>query len=132
MVIRRGEVWWAELPEPAASESGYRRTVLVVSSDEFNRSRIRTVVVAMLTPNLRLAAAPGNVLAAGETGLPRGSVVNVSQVVMIDKSFLAERAGLIGGRAMLAVENDAGVMKQAQWPHGTLKRVRAERGSTIR
>ena len=105
-MIRRGEVWWAGLPEPAASEPGYRRPVLVVSSDEFNGSRIRTVVAAVLTANLRLAAAPGNVLvAAEETGLPRDSVVNVSQVVTVDKSFLAEKAGLVGGRAMLAVED---------------------------
>jgi mRNA interferase MazF len=106
VVIWRGEVWWAALPDPAASEPGYRRPVLVVSSDEFNRSRIRTVVAAILTTNLRLAAAPGNVLvAAGETGLPRDSVVNVSQVVTVDKSFLTDRAGLVGGRAMLAVED---------------------------
>lgn len=106
-MIRRGEVWWAGLPEPTASEPGYRRRpVLVVSSDEFNRSRIRTVVAAVLTTNLRLAAAPGNVLvAAEETGLPRDSVVNVSQVVTVDKSFLDERAGLVDGRAMLAVED---------------------------
>ncbi len=105
-MIRRGEVWWAGLPEPAASEPGYRRPVLVVSSDEFNRSRIRTVVAAVLTTNFRLAAAPGNVLvAAGETGLPRDSVVNVSQVVTVDKSFLAEKASLVGGRTMLDVED---------------------------
>ncbi len=105
-MIRRGEVWWAGLPEPAASEPGYRRPVLVVSSDEFNRSRIPTVVAAVLTTNLRLAAAPGNVLvAAEETGLPKDSVVNVSQVVTVDKSFLDERAGLVDGRAMLAVED---------------------------
>jgi mRNA interferase MazF len=106
VVIQRGEVWWAALPEPAASEPGYRRPVLVVSSDEFNRSRIRTVIAAVLTTNLGLAAAPGNVLVtAGEAGLPRDSVVNVSQVVTVDKSFLAERAGRLGGRAMLAVED---------------------------
>jgi mRNA interferase MazF len=106
VVIRRGEVWWAGLPEPAASEPSYRRPVLVVSSDEFNHSRIRTVVAAVLTTNLRLAAAPGNVLVgAEETGLPRDSVVNVSQVVTVDKSFLAERTGLVGRRAMLAVED---------------------------
>lgn len=105
-MIQRGEVWWAALPQPVASEPGYRRPVLVVSSDEFNSSRIRTVVAAVLTTNLRLAAAPGNVfVAAEETGLPRDSVVNVSQVVTLDKSFLAERAGLIGGRTMLAVED---------------------------
>jgi mRNA interferase MazF len=104
--IRRGEVWWARLPEPAASEPGYRRPVLVVSSDEFNRSRIRTVLAAALTTNLRLAEAPGNVLvAAGDAGLPRDSVVNVSQIVTVDKSFLGERAGRIGARSLLAVEN---------------------------
>lgn len=94
------------LLEPAASEPGYRRPVLIVSSDDFNRSRIKTVLAAVLTTNLRLAEAPGNVLvAAEETGLPRDSVVNVSQVVTLDKSFLAEKAGLLGGRAMLTVED---------------------------
>ena len=105
-MIRRGEVWWTELSEPTASEPGYRRPVLIVQADEFNRSRIRTVIVAVLTTNLHLAAAPGNVLvAAEETGLSRDWVVNVSQVVTVDKSFLAERVGLVGGRAMLAVED---------------------------
>ena len=104
--IRRGEVWWAELPEPAASEPGYRRPVLVVQSDDFNRSRIRTVIAAVLTANLGLARAPGNVpVAAEEAGLPRDSVVNVSQVVTLDKTFLAERAGSLGTRSMLAVDD---------------------------
>ena len=104
-MIRRGEVWWTELSEPIASEPGYRRPVLIVQADEFNRSRIRTVIVAVLTTNLHLAAAPGNVLVAEETGLSRDWVVNVSQVVTVDKSFLAEWVGLVGGRAMLAVED---------------------------
>ena len=104
--VARGEVWWAELPEPAASEPGYRRPVLVVQSDDFNRSRIRTVVAAVFTTNLGLARAPGNVLVpAEETGLPSDSVVNVSQVITLDRSFLAERAGRLGSRAMLAVED---------------------------
>lgn len=104
--VRRGEVWWAELPEPAASEPGYRRPVLVVQSDDFNRSRIRTVIATVLTTNLGLARAPGNVLvAAEESGLPRDSVVNVSQVVTLDRAYLAERAGSLGTRAMLAVED---------------------------
>lgn len=104
--IHRGEIWWAGLEEPAASEPGYRRPVLIVSSDEFNRSRIKTVLAAILTTNLRLAGAPGNVLVeAGDTGLLRDSVVNVSQVVTLDKSFLSERVGLVDGRAMLAVED---------------------------
>lgn len=102
----RGEVWWVELPEPVASEPGYRRPVLIVQSDDFNRSRIRTVVAAALTTNLRLAAAPGNVLvAAGDTGLPEDSVVNVSQIVTVDKTLLSQRVGRIGGHAMSAVED---------------------------
>lgn len=104
--IHRGEVWWTELRESAASEPGCRRPVLVISSDDFNRSRIKTVLAAVLTTNPRLAEAPGNVLvAAEETGLSEDSVVNVSQVVTLDKSFLAERSGLVGGRTMLIVED---------------------------
>lgn len=104
--IHRGEVWWAALREPVASEPGYRRPVLIVSSDDFNRSRIKTVLAAVLTTNLRLAEAPGNVLVAAEkTGLSRDSVVNVSQVITLDKAFLVERAGLVSGHAMLVVED---------------------------
>jgi mRNA interferase MazF len=99
--MRRGEIWWAEFPEP-----GYRRPVLIVQSDDFNRSLIRTMIAAVLTTNLRLAAAPGNVLVTSdETGLPRDSVVNVSQIITIDKAFLAERVGQVGERVMLAVED---------------------------
>lgn len=106
MVIRRGEIWWAELPEPSASEPGYRRPVVVVQSDEFNRSRIRTVVAVVLTTNLRLAAAPGNVpVTARDTGLPRDSVVNVSQIVTLDKTFLTERVGGLSDGVMLLVDD---------------------------
>lgn len=106
MVIRRGEIWWAELPEPSASEPGYRRPVVVVQSDDFNRSRIRTVVAVVLTTDLRLAAAPGNVLImAGDTRLPRDSVVNVSQIVTLDKAFLTERIGRLPGGVMLLVDD---------------------------
>ena len=106
MVVRRGEIWWAELPEPEASEPGYRRPVLVVQSDDFNRSRISTVIAATLTTNLRLSEAPGNVLATAEdTGLSRDSVVNVSQLVTLDKSFLMERAGRVEYRLMLRIED---------------------------
>ena len=105
MVIRRGEIWWAELPEPSASEPGYRRPVAIVQSDDFNRSRIRTVVAVVLTTNLRLEAAPGNVLlTARDTGLPRDSVVNVSQLVTLDKTFLTERVGRLSDGVMLLVD----------------------------
>lgn len=89
MVISQGEVWWADLGEPAGSEPGYRRPVVVVQGDSFNRSRISTVVCVPLTSNLRWAEAPGNVLLeAAVTGLPRDSVANVSQPVTLDRSAL--------------------------------------------
>ncbi len=94
MVIEQGDVWWVDLPEPEGSEPGYRRPVVVVQCDEFNRSRIRTIVCVALTSNLALADAPGNVLLISQiTGLPRDSVANVSQVVTIDRGFLTERVG---------------------------------------
>lgn len=89
MVIQRGSIWWASLPEPVGSEPGSRRPVLVVQADSYNRSRLRTVVVVALTSNLRLAEAPGNVLIpADRSGLPGDSVANVSQVLSADRSFL--------------------------------------------
>jgi len=94
VVISQGEVWWAELTEPAGSEAGYRRPVVVVQGDAFNRSAIGTVVSIPLTSTLRWADAPGNVrLSARSTGLPRDSVANVSQIVTLDKSVLTERVG---------------------------------------
>ncbi|MDD5543028.1 MAG: type II toxin-antitoxin system PemK/MazF family toxin [Acidobacteriia bacterium] len=92
--MERGTVWWAELPDPVASEPGFRRPVVIVSSDVFNRSRIRTIVAVVITSNLRLAEAPGNVqIAAADSGLPKDSVANISQVITIDKSFLTKRCG---------------------------------------
>jgi mRNA interferase MazF len=90
--MERGEVWWAHLPAPVASEPGSNRPVLVIQSTAFNRSHIRTIIVVVLTSNLRLSEAPGNVfLPAAETGLPKDSVANVSQVITIDRSFLSEK-----------------------------------------
>ena len=94
MVIAQGDVWWADLGEPIASDLGFRRPVIVVQGDSFNRSALRTVVAVPLTSNLRWAAAPGNVqLSARATGLPRDSVANVSQLVALDRSILIERVG---------------------------------------
>jgi len=90
--VRRGEVWWATLPEPTDSGPGYRRPVLIVQANAFNESRIQTVIVAAITSNLRLAEAPGNVLCrTRETTLPRDSVINVSQLLTVDKALLTER-----------------------------------------
>lgn len=93
-MIERGDVWWAELDEPRGSEPGFRRPLVVVQIDAFNRSRIRTVICVVLSSNLRLADAPGNVvIAKRDSGLPKDSVVNVSQIVTVDRDVLTERAG---------------------------------------
>ena len=105
---QRGEIWWADLPEPRRSEPGYRCPVLLVQANSFNRSRIQTVLVAAITGNVELAAAPGNVLLpADSAGLPRDSVVNVSQILTLDHSFLTEHAGTLSPRLQRAV--DAGL-----------------------
>ena len=108
MVIERGEVWWADLDEPAGSGPGYRRPVLVVQADAFNRSRLQTTIAVVLTSNLRLVDAPGNVLVPkAASGLPKDSVANVSQVVTLDRDFLAERTSKLPARLLAAV--DAGL-----------------------
>lgn len=95
-MISQGDVWWADLAEPRGSEPGYRRPVLIVQGDAFNRSSIATVVVAPLTSNMRWADAPGNVLLkARSTGLPRDSVANVSQIVTVDRTALTDQVGRI-------------------------------------
>ena len=94
MVISRGEVWWASLPPPTGSGPGFRRPVVVVQGEAVNRSHLATVVCVPLTSNLRWADAPGNVLLSGaNTGLPKDSVANVSQIVTLDKTLLTERVG---------------------------------------
>lgn len=99
--MKRGQVWWADLPEPTASEPGYRRPVVIIQSDEFNRSRIDTVIAVALTSNLKLADAPGNVrLSTAQSGLDKASVANVSQLITLDKSFLAELVGQLDNRAL--------------------------------
>ena len=96
MVIAQGEVWWADLGVPTGSGPGFRRPVIVVQCDALNHSRIRTVVCVPMTSNLRWGDAPGNVhLLAGVTGLPEDSIANVSQILAIDKSVLADRVGKI-------------------------------------
>lgn len=96
MVIAQGEIWWAEVEDPSGSEPGYRRPIVIVQGDAFNRSAIRTVVTVPLTSNLRWADAPGNVRLSGQsTGLPKESVANVSQAITLDRSTLTERVGKI-------------------------------------
>ena len=104
--MQRGEIWWSSLPTPDGSSPGFRRPILVIQSNEFNRSRINTVVAAVITSNLALAVAPGNVrVPARSSGLRKASVVNVSQVITVDKSFLAERVGKLNTQQLSAVED---------------------------
>lgn len=106
--MTRGEIWWADLPARRGSQPGFRRPVLIVQANSFNRSRIQTVIVAVISSNLRLADAPGNlVLPAAITGLPQDSVVNVPQFLTLDRSFITEHVGTLPAR--LQADVDAGL-----------------------
>ena len=104
--MQRGEIWWADLPDPSGAAPGYRHPVLLLQADAFTRSRIATVIAIVVTGNLRLATAPGNVLLpSSESGLPRDSVINVSQIVTLNKQTLDERVGQITARTLDQVEH---------------------------
>ena len=103
--MRRGELWWASLPEPTGSMPGFRRPLVIVQSNDVTRSQIRTVLAAVVTANLKLANAPGNVLlSAKSTGLRKDSVVNVSQLITVNKSFLTEKIGRLTDKQQQAVD----------------------------
>ena len=105
-VIFRGEVWWADLPEPIGSEPGYRRLVLIIQINRFNRSRIKTVLVVSVTTNLALAELPGNVFVPSFTvGLEEDSVVNMTQIVTVDREFLDARIGTLPEELLRRVED---------------------------
>ncbi len=97
--MQRGEIWWATLPAPKGSGPGKRRPILVVQSNAFNASRIQTVVAAVITSNLELADAPGNILLRRRhSKLSKDSVINVSQLITLDRSYLTERVSEISSR----------------------------------
>jgi len=103
--MKRGEIWWASLPEPTGSGPGFRRPVLIVQSNPFNSSRIATVVVAVISSNLRLSAAPGNVeIAKKESGLGKPSVVNVSQILTLDRKLLTEQVRRLSEKKMVEID----------------------------
>jgi len=104
--VNRGEIWWADFGRPLGSEPGYRRPVLILQADSFNRSRIQTVVVVPLSTNAGLALAPGNMLCRPrETGLKRASVANVAQLTVVDRGRLAEKVGVLSTRLLTQVED---------------------------
>lgn len=104
--MKRGEIWWVNQPTPRGSEPPFRRPVVIVQSDAFTRSRISSVIVAVVTSNLRLAEAPGSVmLPRGRSRLQRDSVINVSQILTLDKSFLTGRVGRVPPRELSVLED---------------------------
>ena len=103
--MTRGEIWWADLGVPFGSEPGFRRPVLIVQADSFNRSRIGSVLCVPFTTNRRLADAPGNVyLDAAESQLPQDSVIVVSQLTCIDRARLVEQVGTLSPQNLAEVE----------------------------
>jgi len=110
-MVKRGEVWWGELGVPMGSEPGFRRPVLILQADRYNGTAIQTIVVAAITSNLSLAAMPGNVLLRRrETGMPKDSVLNVSQLKALDKSRLTEKVCTLPPELMRAVEEGVRMM----------------------
>lgn len=104
--MRRGELWWANLPDPIGSAPGYRRPVVIIQADSFTGSRIATVIVAATTTSPRAAAAPGNVrLPARSGGLGRDSVINVTQLLTVDKPLLFERIGRLSAGKLRELDN---------------------------
>lgn len=106
--MNRGEVWWVDFGQPFGSEPGFRRPAVVIQADAFNRSAIQTVIVVPMSTNMTLSLAPGNVpCRPRDTGLKKACVANVSQVAVIDRERLVEKAGSLSTR--LLGEVDAGL-----------------------
>ncbi|HLM59614.1 MAG TPA: type II toxin-antitoxin system PemK/MazF family toxin [Pyrinomonadaceae bacterium] len=106
MVIERGQIWWADLPEPHGSSPGYEHPIVVVQSDYFNQTKLNTIIGAVITSNVDLAEMPGNVLIKkNQAELSKDSVVNVTQLVTVDKSELLEYVGMLSERKMEQIEN---------------------------
>jgi len=109
-MVKRGELWWADLGTPRGSEPGFLRPTVIISADHVNASRLSTVIVAVVTSTTRLATMPGNVLLPTDlSGLDRESVVNVTQLVTVDRLALIERVGSLPGWVL--GEIDAGLAR---------------------
>ncbi len=107
----RGELWWATLGTPRGSAPEFRRPVLVVQVDSFNRSRLQTLVTVSLTSNLQRALVPGKVrLPSGTGGLAEPSVVNVAHVVAVDRADLVARIGVLPDSYLRQVEDGLRLM----------------------
>ncbi|MCI0441663.1 type II toxin-antitoxin system PemK/MazF family toxin [bacterium] len=96
MVVLQGEIYWIDLGYSSGSSPGFKHPHVVVQNNIYNKSLIRTTVVCQITSYLKRALAPGNVrLRKGEGNLTKESVVNVTQILTVDKSDLIEKIGTL-------------------------------------
>ena len=92
--MERGEIYWVNFGVPIGSEPGYKRPAVILQSNTFNQTRIRTVICVVLTSNLDLLEAPGNILIERVvSGLPKDSVLNISQIYTVDKQSVEQKIG---------------------------------------
>lgn len=111
----RGELWWADLGRPRGSAPALRRPVVIISANQYNRSNLRTVIVAVLTTNVLLSALPGNVAVPAEiAGLRADSTVNVTQIATVDRDVLEVRIGALPD--WLEAQLDAGLARVLALP----------------
>ena len=105
--MTRGDLWWADFGIPFGSEPGYKRPVIIIQNDFFNKSCINTTIVVPLTTNMILADAPGNIVLPGnESKLKKDSVIVVSKIVVIDRQRLIERISEIDKVILNKMENN--------------------------
>jgi len=104
--MTRGEIWWASLRRPLGSEPGFRRPVLIIQSNIYNKSKINTVICAVITSNLNLADVGNNIfLNSTESHLPKDSVINISQIITIDKAYLYQPVGVVNSKILHRLDN---------------------------
>jgi mRNA interferase MazF len=104
MVINQGDVYWVELNDPFGSEPGYSHPAVVIQNNLYNQSKINTVIVCMLTSDLKYSKMSGNVLLEkSEANLTKASVVNVSQILTVDKSQLGEYIGTLAKKRVYQI-----------------------------
>jgi mRNA interferase MazF len=105
-IFKRGAVYWADIMTPRGSEPGHRRPIVIVSANGFNVSRIRTVLAVAITSNKNLANAPGNIfIPADKSGLPKDSIINITQIMTVDKQYIGEQITTLPNLVMSEVEN---------------------------
>jgi mRNA interferase MazF len=103
----RGEIWWVDYGIPYGSEPGYRRPVLIMQNDFFNKSKINTTIVVPLSTNILLADVPGNMFINKKNSkLTKDSVILISQISVIDKERLLEKISKVNREIMEKIENN--------------------------